>query len=185
MIFPQLFWTFFLIGAFTVGGGYAMLSLIQNQVVVEHAWMTATQFTDIVAISQMTPGPIGINTATYVGYTVPMNLGYSKALCVAGSAASTLAVMLPSFFIMLLICKMYEKVKANATFRSVMDWVRPTVIGLIAAAAIMLMDGSNFIDWKSWVLFGAAFIITLWKNVNPIITILAGGVAGFFLYYPF
>jgi chromate transporter len=184
MIFLQLFYVFFLIGLFTIGGGYAMLSLIQNEVVTTHAWMTSQQFTDIVAISQMTPGPIGINTATYVGYTVPLNMGYSKLMCVLGSFSSTLAVMLPSFIIMLIICKMYEKIKGNGTFKSVMSWIRPTVIGLIAAAAILLMDKENFIDWKSWVLFAAAFIIGLWKKANPILIILAGGVAGFFLYYP-
>ncbi|MCI2083155.1 MAG: chromate transporter [Bacteroidales bacterium] len=185
MIYLQLFYVFFLIGLFTVGGGYAMLSLIQSEVVIKHAWMTASQFTDIVAISQMTPGPIGINTATYVGYTVPMNIGCSKLLCVLGSVTSTLAVILPSFLIMLIICRMYEKIKGDATFKSVMGWIRPTVIGLIAAAVAMLMNGDNFIDWKSWVLFATAFILSIWKKINPIIIILAGGVAGFFLYYHF
>ena len=81
MIFAELFYTFFIIGIFTIGGGYAMLSLIQNQVVVQHSWVTAQQFTDMVAISQMTPGPIGINSATYVGYSVIEAIGCSPFLC--------------------------------------------------------------------------------------------------------
>ena len=96
MIYAQLFFTFFVIGLFTFGGGYAMLSLIQNEVVVNHAWITAQEFTDMVAISQMTPGPIGINSATYVGYAVTGNI--------FGSLVATIAVSLPSFIIILLIC---------------------------------------------------------------------------------
>ena len=98
MIYLELFYTFFIIGAFTFGGGYAMLSLIQNEVVVEHEWISAQQFTEIVAISQMTPGPIGINSATYIGYSVTGN--------VFGSLLATTAVMLPSFIIVLTICKL-------------------------------------------------------------------------------
>ena len=85
MIFLELFITFFIIGAFTFGGGYAMLSLIQNQVVTVHQWLTPEEFTDIVAISQMSPGPIGINSATYIGYSVPHAMGFSPAVSVLGS----------------------------------------------------------------------------------------------------
>ena len=101
MIYLQLFFTFFVIGLFTFGGGYAMLSLIQNEVVVNHAWITAQEFTDMVAISQMTPGPIGINSATYVGYAVSGNI--------FGSLTATFAVCLPSFLIILTICKIYNR----------------------------------------------------------------------------
>ena len=99
----QLAWTFFLIGAFTFGGGYAMLSLIQNQVVVEHSWISESAFTDIVAVSQMTPGPIGINSATYVGYEVLQGATGSHLLGICGSLTATLSIMLPSFILMLLI----------------------------------------------------------------------------------
>ena len=107
MIYWELFYTFFIIGAFTFGGGYAMLSLIQNEVVVKHAWVTAEQFTDMVAISQMTPGPIGINSATYIGYTVTDG--------VLGSIVATVAVSLPSFILVLIICKLYSKFRKSNT----------------------------------------------------------------------
>ena len=107
MIFLELFLTFFLIGMFTIGGGYAMLSLIQNEVVTVNGWITDTTFTDIVAISQMTPGPIGINSATYVGYEVLAQSGASEFMCVLGSFTATFAVVIPSFMIVLMLCKVY------------------------------------------------------------------------------
>ena len=105
MIFLELFSTFFIIGMFTIGGGYAMLSLIQNEVVTVHGWIDEVTFTDIVAISQMTPGPIGINSATYIGYEVLARTGASEFLCILGSATATFAVVLPSFIIVLAICR--------------------------------------------------------------------------------
>lgn len=174
MIYFQLFYTFFVIGLFTFGGGYAMLSLIQNEVVVNHSWLTAQQFTDIVAISQMTPGPIGINSATYVGYTVTGNI--------FGSITATLAVTLPSFIIVLFICKLYTKFKENHLFESILKALRPIVIGMIAAAAGILITKDNFFDWTSWVLFVAAFIASQWLKINPILTMVASGVIGYFIY---
>ncbi|MBO7321710.1 MAG: chromate transporter, partial [Bacteroidales bacterium] len=103
MIFIELFYTFFIIGMFTIGGGYAMLSLIQNEVVTVHGWISDTTFTDIVAISQMTPGPIGINSATYVGYEVLVESGAPEWMGVLGSCTATFAVVLPSFIIVLLL----------------------------------------------------------------------------------
>ena len=105
----ELFTTFFVIGMFTIGGGYAMLSLIQNEVVTVHNWISETTFTDIVAISQMTPGPIGINSATYVGFEVMATQGAPQFLCVLGSFTATFAVVLPSFIIVLALCKVYSK----------------------------------------------------------------------------
>src|SRR5574344_188179 len=174
MIYLQLFYTFFVIGLFTFGGGYAMLSLIQNEVVIKHAWMTTQQFTDIVAISQMTPGPIGVNSATYVGYTVTGDL--------FGSMLATFAVSLPSFIIVLFICKMYTKFKESNQFDTILKALRPIVIGMIAAAAGILVDKDNFIDWSSWLLFGAAFAAGQWLKVNPIYTIIAGGIVGYLIY---
>lgn len=95
MIFLQLFYTFFKIGLFSFGGGYGMLSVIQGEVVTKHAWLTHTEFTDIVAISQMTPGPIGINSATYVGFTAVSNAGYSEGWAILGSLLASMSVMLP------------------------------------------------------------------------------------------
>ena len=109
MIFLSLFLTFLQIGLFGFGGGYGMLSLIQSETVVRHAWLTSAEFTNIVAISQMTPGPIGINSATYCGYTAVRNAGYGELMGVLGSAIATLALVLPSFIIMVLVCRMFMK----------------------------------------------------------------------------
>ena len=200
LLFGQIFITFILIGTFTFGGGYAMLSLIQTQVVVAHHWISEATFTNIIAISQMTPGPIGINCATYVGYEVLKNAGASHLVAILGSAVASFALILPSFLIVLTMVKFYQKFMGNAVFEGVMGWLRPAVVGLIGAAAVILMvDTSwsgipllslpqfeiikdNFIDWKSWVLFGAAVIASLGFKVNPIIIIIAGGVAGLLLY---
>lgn len=192
----QLAWTFFIIGAFTIGGGYAMLSLIQNQVVVEHAWISESTFTDIVAVSQMTPGPVGINSATFVGYDVLMNATGSHLLGICGSLTATLALMIPSFIIMLLIVKFYLKFKTSRLYAGTMDWLKPCVVGLIGAAAVILIlkttwtgctpsvqvVSDNFPDWKSWVLLGGAFAASYWGKVNPIYIILAGAVLGLLLY---
>ena len=174
MIYFQLFYTFFIVGLFTFGGGYAMLSLIQNEVVVNHAWITAQEFTDMVAISQMTPGPIGINSATYVGYAVTGNI--------FGSMLATIAVSLPSFIIILSICRIYERFKKSNVFASLMKTLRPVVIGMIGAAAGILVTKENFIDWTSWILFAGAFIGAQWLKINPILLIIAGGVLGDFIY---
>ena len=192
----QLAWTFFLVGAFTFGGGYAMLSLIQTQVVVAHGWISESTFTDIVAISQMTPGPIGINAATYVGYSVLYEATGLQWMGVIGSAAATLALMVPSFVIVLLIVKFYTRFRSSSLFEGTMGWLRPTVVGLIAAAAVILVVRTgwcgcvpefgivreNFADWKSWCLLGAAFAATYWGKVSPILVIIAGAVLGLLLY---
>lgn len=182
MIFLELFWTFLVIGIFSFGGGYAMLSLIQSKVVTEHAWITAEQFTDIVAISQATPGPVGINSATYIGYTVTHNMGYSEWGCIGGSALASLAVVLPSFIIVLTICKLYQKVKKSNLFASLMKELRPFVIGMIAAAAGILVTPQNFFHWSSWLLLAGAFISCKFFKANPIWVILAGGLIGLLIY---
>lgn len=182
MIYLQLFMTFFVIGIFTVGGGYAMLSLIQSQVVTVHGWIDEQTFTDIIAISQMTPGPIGINSATYIGYSVLHGTGAPEIMCILGSFTTTVAAVLPSFIIVLALCHVYAKFNHNPIFDGIMSWLRPAIIGLIGAAAIVLITPDNFIDWKSWILFIAAFFASLVWKMNPIYVILAGGAAGFFLY---
>ena len=174
MIYLQLFITFFEIGLFTFGGGYAMVSLIQNEVVVRHQWIDTSTFTDIIAISQMTPGPIGINSATYVGYTVTDS--------VWGAAVATFAVCLPSFIIILLIAYLYKQFKKNLWFEAALKGIRPVVLGLIASAAILLVTSDNFIDWKSWVIFGLAFVATQWGKLNPILVIILAGITGFIIY---
>lgn len=195
MIYLELFLTFFVIGAVTVGGGYAMLSLIQHQVVTVHGWISDSAFTDMIAISQMTPGPIGINSATYIGYSVLEASGASPFACFMGSFVATAAVVMPSFLIVLWLVKMYDRLKDNDVFKGTMAGLRPTVVGLIGAAALVLMfkvsmeggyelsvQEENFPDWKSWVIFGAAFVST-WKfKANPILIILVAAVVGVVLY---
>lgn len=196
LVFAQLFWVFFIIGLFTFGGGYAMLSLIQTQVVTAHSWLTESAFTDIVAISQMTPGPVGINCATYVGYEVVRSSGAGHLIAILGSFTATLAVILPSFIIVLTIVRFYTKFQHNRIFEGVMSWLRPAVVGLIGAAAIILMFSvdwvgakpvisiveENFSDWISWVLFAAATVASLFFKVGPIPIILAGGALGLLIY---
>ncbi len=187
MIFFQLFATFFLIGLFTFGGGAAMLSLIQDQVVTKFGWLTEAQFTDIIAISQCTPGPIGVNCATYTGYEVAG---------VAGSAVATFALVLPSFIIFYGIITIYNKYHKTRLFGDVMGGLRPAVAGLIGAAALILMfrfsvDGrgprmevieDNFGGPASWIIMGASFAAAFFFKANPILLIIAGGILGLILF---
>lgn len=182
MLYLQLFYTFFKIGLFGFGGGYAMLSMIQAEVVTRYEWMTPQEFTDIVAISQMTPGPIGINSATYVGFTATGN--------VWGSIIATFAVVLPSFILMLAISKFFLKYQKNSAVEAVFSGLRPAVVGLLASAALVLMNVENFGSPKddmysfvvSCIIFVVAFVGTRKYKVNPIVMILACGVAGLVLY---
>lgn len=181
-MYIELFWSFFVIGMFTIGGGYAMLSLIQNEVVTIHNWIDDTTFTDIVAISQMTPGPIGINSATDVGYEVLSSAGGSEFLCVLGSFTATFAVVLPSFIIVLSICKVYNKFKEHYLFKGVMTGLKPATLGLIGTAALGLATPENFIDWKSYVIFLVALIALFLKKIGPFAAIGLGAIAGLLLY---
>lgn len=181
----QLFATFFVIGLFTFGGGAAMLPLLQDQVVTRFGWITEGQFADIVAISQCTPGPVGINCATYVGYSVAG---------VAGSAVATFALVLPSLLIFYAIVTLYNKYHTTGLFNSVMAGLRPATAGLIAAAGVMLMfridpvahsfgvQEEIFPDAVSWILLAAGSAASLFFRVNPIILLLAGGIIGLILY---
>lgn len=182
MIFLELFYNFFIIGLFTIGGGYAMLPLIQAKVVTEHAWITDSMFTDIVAISQMTPGPIGINSATYIGYSVIKAAGYNDFLCVCGSFTTTIAVVLPSFLIILYLCRIYERFSRSTVFTGFMSGLRPAVAGLIGAAAILMISSDNFPDWRSWIIFAVAFVTAMWTRLNPILLLILAGAAGYFIY---
>ena len=182
MIYLELFLTFFIIGMFTIGGGYSMLPLIQNEVVNVHGWIDETTFTDIVAISQMTPGPIGINSATYVGYEVLSKSGASELMSILGSFTATFSVVLPSFIIVLMLCKVYETWKNHPIFKGVMAGLRPAVIGLIGTAALTLATPENFIDWKSFVICIVAFIALYFKKVGPFAIIGLGAIVGLLVY---
>ena len=191
MIFLTLFYTFFMIGLFGFGGGYGMISLIQSHVVYEHQWMTSAEFTNIVAISQMTPGPIGINSATYCGYTACANAGYSMPMSVLGSATATFALVLPSLILMILIAKMFMRFMHHHSVESVFRGLRPAVVGLLAAATLLLCTRENFSTpkedlWQfciSCFLFAASFYGVKIIKINPIHMILYSAVAGLILLY--
>ena len=190
MIFVQLLYTFFMIGLFGFGGGYGMLSMIQGEVVTHYGWLTTQEFTDIVAVSQMTPGPIGINSATFVGYRAVVNAGYAPWLGVLGSAVATLSVVLPSFLLMLLVIKLLRRCWEHPATQSIFTALRPAVVGLLAAAALLLMTRENFghpeqNPWQFGVsvfLFVSAFVGTQVYKVHPIRMILYCGLAGLLLY---
>ena len=187
MIFLQLFYTFFKIGLFSFGGGYGMLSVIQGEVVTKQGWLTHTEFTDIVAISQMTPGPIGINSATYVGFTAVHNAGYSELMAVFGSVLASFSVMLPSFILMLLISKFLMKYRKHPSVEAVFSVIRLIVVGLIASASLLLMNRENFgsptdnpLQFAiSIVLFLFAFVgLKRWKLSPILLIIICGTISG-------
>jgi chromate transporter len=182
MIFLQLFWTYIKIGLFNFGGGYAMLSLIQHEVVERHGWISTEEFTDIVAISQMTPGPIGINSATYVGYASVLNAGYSPGMAVIGSAVATISVCLPSLVFVLMICRAFERFRSNKYVEAAFTCLRPASVGLIAAAALMMTGGSTFFDLKSVAIFAVAFLAALKFKVHPILIIVLAAAVGVIVY---
>ena len=191
MLFLELFYTFFIIGVFGFGGGYGMLSLIQTQTVNQPPWLSTAEFTNIVAISQMTPGPIGINSATYCGYTAVHNAGMGEALAVLGSFTATFALVLPSFVLMVLISKMFMKYMNTPVVQSIFIGLRPTVVGLLAAATLLLLTKENFgsfseSPWQfciSIALFVATFVGTYFMKINPIRMICFAAFAGLVLLY--
>lgn len=173
----RLFVSYLKIGFFGFGGGYAMLSLIHSEVVVRNQWLTNGEFSDIVAISQMTPGPIAINSATYIGYEVA---GFW------GSVVATVAVCLPALTIMMLITRFFLRLRDNRYVRGVVMGMRPVVVGMIASAALLLIfphseDGRSFIDGWSWVIFVGVMVASV-KKVNPILLIVLSAVVGVVIY---
>lgn len=196
MLYLQLFLSFFKIGLFGFGGGLAILSLIQMEV-EKYGWMTQQEFVDIVAVSQVTPGPIGINCATYVGYTATGS--------VWGSLLTTSAIVLPSLIIMLTICRLYfwlsKNFSNNPYFTQTLRVLRFVVLGLIASAALVLIKPTNFIDSYSWWLFAGVFVLTALPQLaaapikkhpwlkrttdlisHPILLIVVAGAIGYLIY---
>ena len=190
MIFLQLFYIFSKIGIFNFGGGYAMLSLIQNETVVKNHWLTNAEFTDIVAISQSTPGPIGINAATYVGYTAVLHAGYPHWAAICGAFLASIAIMWLSFILMICVSKYLLSHKDSREVKDVFKALRPTIIGLIAAAALLLMTKDNFgspsenlpLFALSIGIFAAAFFFTRFKKTNPILVMFVCGLIGLLFY---
>ena len=174
MIYARLFYTFFKIGLFNFGGGYAMISFIQNEIVFKHGWLSTAQFTDIVAVSQVTPGPVGINMATYTGYLASGD--------VWGAAVATLAVCLPSFLLMLFLGKYLLKNQHAPRVQGVFAALRPAVVGLIATAALVLCNAENFVDIKSIFFFLIAFLLVWTRKAGPIAVLLLSALAGLGAY---
>ena len=173
MTFLTLFWSFLKIGIFGFGGGYAILALIEHEVVDIHGWMTTAEFTDIVAISQATPGPIAINCATYVGYTATDSI--------LGSAIATFAVCLPSLILASLAARFIYKFRDNKYVSAAFNGLRPAVVGLILAAGISLINQDNFTDYISVIIFAIVALATYFK-ANPIILLVLSGIAGYLIY---
>ena len=176
LVLVRLFVSYLKIGFFGFGGGYAMLSLIHSEVVEHNGWLTNAEFADIVAVSQMTPGPIAINSATYIGYEVAG---------VWGSVVATVAVCLPALTIMMLLTR-FLRLHDNRYVQGVVGGMKPIVVGMIMSAAVLLIfpasdDGRSFIDGWSWVIF-AAVLGGSARKVNPILLIVASGVAGVLIY---
>lgn len=198
-IYLKLIWAYIKIGIFGFGGGYAMLSLVEKSV-VQPGWITEQMFTDIVAISQMTPGPIGINSATYIGYIAPgeVNPAYLGIFWgVLGSVLATLAVVLPSYFMVVYASHFIRRHQESGIIKAIFSGLRPVVIGLIASAAILLMnkanfcpDGTNFELITSIIICFAAFCLVFFSipfnkkkiKMHPILVIILAGIAGYLLY---
>ncbi|MFC2382453.1 chromate transporter [uncultured Porphyromonas sp.] len=193
MIFLQLFLVFSKIGIVGFGGGYAMLSLIQDDVVNKHGWLSSAEFTDIVAVSQMTPGPLGINMATYVGYTSVVNAGYSTGLAMLGSLLATLSILWLPFILMIVVSRFLLKHKESPIIKSIFAGLRPTIVGLVAAAALVLMNAENFGAPRtallqfvvSLILFALAFISVYRFKVSPLKILALAGIFGMVFYSVF
>ena len=195
MIFFQLFYTFLIIGAFTFGGGYSMIALIQTEVVTHHGWMTAAEFTDLLAVSQTTPGPVGINTATYAGYTAVINAGYPQWAAVCGSLLASLSVIIVPVALMVVVGRWLLVNKDRPAVASSMRVLRLAVIGVIAAAALLLMPAvlcatptgaisifNTQLSILNIIIFLAVFFLSYKRKVSPIVLILASGLAGLVVY---
>ena len=174
----KLIWAYLKIGLFGFGGGYAMLSLIQREV-VDSGWITSQMFTDIVAISQMTPGPIGINSATYIGYVVTGS--------VFGSLITTITVVLPPFILTLIASHYIQRHKQSPFIKGAFMGLRPVVVGLIASAALLLMNSENFGYLMNERLITiaicvASFCVVYFTRIHPILVIVLAGLVGLLVF---
>ncbi|MGM9852559.1 MAG: chromate transporter [Muribaculaceae bacterium] len=187
MIYLKLIGTYLLIGLFGFGGGYAMLALIERMI-VGPGWITEQTFTDIVAISQMTPGPIGINSATYIGYVAPQMNGYPHWWWgVLGSIACTVTIIIPSFVLVRRTSHFIARHRESQYIRGAFAGLRPVVVGLIASAALLLMNSANFGSTTRDVCISVAIcvatlLIQLFTKLHPIVTICLAGLAGWLIF---
>lgn len=169
MIYLHLFWVFFKIGLFGFGGGYSMVSMIRMEVVDDYQWMSGGVYADLLALSQMTPGPISINTATFVGYTQGGILG---------SVIATFSLCLPSIVLMAMVVSLFFKHKESPYVKKPMQVMNPVVAGLIISAALMMCNSDSFSSYISVIIFVATIVAHYFFKVNPILLIVAAGVVG-------
>lgn len=178
MTLLQLFWSFLQVGLFSIGGGYAAMPLIQSQVVETHGWLTMSEFTDLITIAEMTPGPIAINSATFVGIRIAG---------IAGAVVATLGCILPSLIIVSVLAYVYYKYKGAKGLDSVLSCLRPAVVALIAGAGLSILGTVLFgergialenVDWVGAGLFAAAFFALRKFKWNPILVMCLCGAAG-------
>lgn len=189
MIFFQLFLTFLKIGIFTFGGGYAMIALIQDEVVVQHHWLTSQEFTDLVAISQTTPGPIGINTATYSGYTAVVNAGYDQLFGILGAILASFAVIILPTLLMIIVIRLLQRHLTNPLVTFTLRLLRLVVVGLIASAALGLLSTDNFGNPNlnsqfmiSCLICAGVFYASYRYKTSPILLICLSGLIGLVAY---
>ncbi len=181
LIYIQLFFSFIQVGLFSIGGGYAAIPLIQSQVVDTHNWLTMKEFTDLITIAEMTPGPIAVNSATFVGIRIA---GLS------GAVIATLGCIFPSCIIVSLLAYVYYKYKSGSALQNILSCLRPAVVALIAAAGLSILNlvlfqgektALNNIDWIGGGIFLTAFILLRKWKWNPILTMSLCGVTGLIL----
>lgn len=194
MIFLRLILTFLKIGTFNFGGGYAMLSLIQDEVVVRHGWLSMQEFTEVVALSQMTPGPIGVNTATFVGYTAVADAGYGVGWALVGALCATTSVLVVPFVLCLAVSQYLQRNGDQPLIRRLMSTLRRVVVGLVAAAALSMMtvetfgrpllaDGVGATAVNPQFLFSCAvfvvvFLLAYFRKMSPVWLLLLAAAAG-------
>ncbi len=181
MIYLELFLSFLQVGLFSIGGGYAAIPLIQTQIVEKYGWLSMNEFADLVTIAEMTPGPIAINSATFVGIRIAG---------IGGAVAATLGCILPSCVIVSLLSMIYRKYKGLKMLDGILLALRAAVVALILAAGIDLLRTAIFaegvvnianLDWIGGILFLVAFLILRIKKWNPILVMVLCGVAGLLL----
>ncbi|KXG76487.1 chromate transporter [Thermotalea metallivorans] len=168
----KIFLTFTKIGAFSFGGGLAMLPMIEEEIVRNHQWLSAKEFVDVVAIAEMTPGPIAVNASTFVGY---------KVAGMAGALAGSIGVAIVSFILITLLAKFFMGIKDAKGTKAVFEGIRPAVLGLILSAGISI-GKTAFVDWKS---VGIAFVIFIGVGrlkMHPILAIVTAGIIGAWIY---
>jgi chromate transporter len=181
MIYLELFLSFLQVGLFSVGGGYAAIRLIQEQVVVTHTWLTLQEFTDLVTIAEMTPGPIAINGATFVGINIAG---------IGGAIVATLGSITPSLFIVSLLAYIYRKYQDISVLKNVLACLRPAIVALIAGAFLSILNVAVWggstptlagVDWISAASFVVVFVVLRRFKTSPILAMVASGVAGLVL----